>query len=292
MEFTLSVPDGDAIDFKFYRDNKIVAWDQFKKPFKQNGAFMAGAMAAKPAGSDSPFKINLWRAPTDNDRGWNMDKVCAIWKSATETQKMPAGVKSSIKTLKIGEKITLVDFELTIPKGLPPVPRVGLTFKIPAEFVNVTWRGLGPWENYSDRATAALFGTYTAQVGLVSGLANPATGMIDYPQDRLNPDNYIEPGEQGYRTGCEMLTLSDGNGKNIIIDAVNIPFGFNAWPYPQSMLEGKKHQWDIKKDDAITVNIDAVQMGVGGDNSWGARPHNSRMINEGKYRLVFVVRGL
>lgn len=292
MEFTLSVPDGDAIDFKFYRDNKIVAWDQFKKPFKQNGAFMAGAMAAKPAGSDSPFKINLWRAPTDNDRGWNMDKVCAIWKSATETQKMPAGVKSSIKTLKIGEKITLVDFELTVPKGLPPVPRVGLTFKIPAEFVNVTWRGLGPWENYSDRATAALFGTYSAQVGLVSGLANPATGMIDYPQNRLNPDNYTEPGEQGYRTGCEMLTLSDGKGNDIIIDAVNIPFGFNAWPYPQSMLEGKKHQWDIKKDDAITVNIDAVQMGVGGDNSWGARPHNSRMINEGKYRLVFVVRGL
>jgi beta-galactosidase len=121
----------------------------------------------------------------------------------------------------------------------------------------------------------------------VTGLADPKTGTIDYPSDRLNPDNYTEPGEQGYRTGCRSLKL--GSRK---IVAVNAPFGFNVWPYPQSALEGPKHQWQIVKDDnKLTVNIDAVQMGVGGDNSWGARPHDEFMPGAGTYRLSFIMKG-
>ena len=64
------------------------------------------------------------------------------------------------------------------------------------------------------------------------------------------------------------------------------------WPYPQTMLEGKKHQWELKAADELTVNIDAAQMGVGGDNSWGARPHAKYMLGEGTYRLVVKVKGL
>ena len=45
-------------------------------------------------------------------------------------------------------------------------------------------------------------------------------------------------------------------------------------------------------DEEITVNIDAVQMGVGGDNSWGARPHENRMSGAGTSKLQFVVEGL
>ena len=124
-------------------------------------------------------------------------------------------------------------------------------------------------------------------VGLVSGLADPKTCTIAYPEDRLNPDNYIEPGEQGYRTGCHRLTVS-----GVTVEAVNAPFGFNVWPYPQTMLEGKKHQWELKAANELTVNVDAVQMGVGGDNSWGARPHDKYMPGAGVYRLVFIVKGL
>ena len=40
------------------------------------------------------------------------------------------------------------------------------------------------------------------------------------------------------------------------------------------------------------MNIDAVQMGVGGDNSWGARPHPQYMPGEGTYTLSFTVKGL
>ena len=179
-----------------------------------------------------------------------------------------------------------MDWTLTVPKGLPPIPRVGLSFTVP-KVPSVSWFGRGPWENYADRAESAMLGCYKASVGLVSGIADAKTGTIAYPNDRLNPDNYIEPGEQGYRTGCRRLEVG-----NVSVDAVNAPFGFNVWPYPQTALEGVAHQWEIKEAEELTVNVDAVQMGIGGDDSWGARPHDEFMPKDGVYRLVFVVRGL
>ena len=64
------------------------------------------------------------------------------------------------------------------------------------------------------------------------------------------------------------------------------------WPYSQTMLEGKKHHWELEEANELTVNVDAVQMGVGGDNSWGARPHDQYMPGAGVYKLSFTVRGL
>ena len=125
----------------------------------------------------------------------------------------------------------------------------------------------------------------------MKGLAD-SSGTITYPIGRLNPDNYSEPGEQGYRTGCRWLELSNAIGGKVRITAVNAPFGFNAWPYSQLALERAKHQWDLETESTVTVNIDAVQMGVGGDDSWGARPHAPYMPGVGTYKLAFVYEAL
>ena len=279
-EFALEGFAGDIVNFSFYGDADCCAWDSFAKPFRGLKVKQPLVSVANP-----PFKLNFWRAPTDNDRGWKMPEVCRVWKDATHSQKLPAGVKSDLKVGKLNDGM-LVDWTLTVPKGLPPIPRVGLTFTVP-KTDKVEYFGLGPWENYSDRATGAMLGLHTASIGLVSGLADAKTGTIAYPKDRLNPDNYIEPGEQGYRTGCRRLTVGD-----VTVEAVNAPFGFNVWPYPQAMLEGKKHQWELKEADELTVNIDAVQMGVGGDDSWGAKPHDKYMLGAGTYHLVFKIGGL
>ena len=285
-EFALENFSGDIVNFKFYGDADCCAWDSFARPFVPR-ADVLKLCASLASGKDSAsplFKMNLWRAPTDNDRGWKMPEVCKVWKDATASQKLPAGVKSDLRTSKLEDGALLVDWTLTVPKGLPPIPRVGLSFTVP-KADKVEYFGLGPWENYSDRATGAMLGVHTASIGLITGLADPKTGTIAYPRSRLNPDNYIEPGEQGYRTGCRRLTVG-----GMTVEAVNAPFGFNVWPYPQTMLEGKKHQWELSAADELTVNIDAVQMGVGGDDSWGARPHDAYMPGAGTYRLVFTVR--
>jgi len=281
-EFTLADFTGDSVVLKISDDfDDCIAWDSFAKPFIQK-KFDSPLSNLQP--STFNLKLNFWRAPTDNDRGWKMPEACKVWKDATDAQKLPAGVKSDLKTAKLADGATLVDWTLTVPAGLPPIPRVGLTFTVP-KTDKIEYFGLGPWENYPDRATGAMLGVHQTSVGFVSGLADPTTGTIAYPADRLNPDNYIEPGEQGYRTGCRKLTVG-----TTVIEAMNAPFGFNVWPYPQTMLEGKKHQWELSEANELTVNVDAVQMGVGGDNSWGAKPHAAYMPGAGTYRLVFTIR--
>ena len=281
-DFKLEGFRGDSVTFDFFDDRDSMACDCFSKPYVPPTARLA-PQPSQPS-QLSTFKLNFWRAPTDNDRGWQMPKVCKVWKDATETQKLPEGVKSDLRTSKLVDGSTLVDWTLTVPKGLPPIPRVGLTFTVP-KTDKVTWFGLGPHENYADRATSATLGVYTKTVGLSSGLADPKTGTIAYRADRLNTDNYSEPGEQGYRTGCRKLTVG-----GTVVTALDAPFGFNVWPYPQTMLEGKKHQWELSEADELTVNVDAVQMGVGGDDSWGAKPHAQYMPGAGTYRLNFILR--
>ena len=284
VKIDANVSEGDAILFRFTDLDNVVAWDQFAKDFVpvESAASYESAndVAAK-------LKLNFWRAPTDNDRGWKMPEVCKVWKAATESQTLPKGVESALKCVKLPDGQTLVDWRLVVPKGLPPLPRVGLTFTVPASVTTAEWYGLGPWENYADRATAAILGVYSAPIDLSTGLADAERGTVAIAKNALNPDNYIEPGEQGYRTGCRWLKLGD-----VEVKAVNMPFGFNAWPYPQTMLEGKKHVWEMKKGDRVTVNVDAVQMGVGGDNSWGNRPHDEFMPGAGTYHLTFTVKGL
>jgi beta-galactosidase len=288
------VPDGDAITFLFVRGEfdidedgrpDVAAMDQFAKPFVPVAAPAAGKTVA-----EHPFRMNFWRAPVDNDRGWDMAKQCKEWKDATETQKLPEGCSADFKVSKT-EKGYLVELKVVIGENHSPVPRIGVTFTIPKDLTNVEWYGMGPWENYSDRRTAALLDVWKASVGLVSGLACE-DGYIDYPEFRLNPDNYIEPGEQGYRTECRWISFGDGKGKTVKVTALGAPVGFNAWPYPQSALEKVKHQWAVSAGDVITVNVDAVQMGVGGDNSWGAKPHDDNLIGKGEYSLSFLVEGL
>ncbi len=282
---------GNAITFRFIRNGRDIAHDQFVKPFAQVKADREQDFdddAAEPLPKDF-FRVNLWRAPTDNDRGWKMPNVCKVWKEATCYQELPEGVERTLKTTQLGANRHLVEFTLTVTAtNLPPIPRVGLTFTLPSDYTHVAWHGLGPWENYADRSKAALLGTYCGNVGLVKGLMD-ATGTITYPIDRLNPDNYSEPGEQGYRTGCRWMELSNGAGEKVRITAVEAPFGFNAWPYSQLDLERAKHQWNLEVSDSVTVNIDAAQMGVGGDDSWGARPHKEYMLGPGTYRLSFII---
>ena len=243
----------------------------------------AAKLAARPESAPyqtEAFKFNLWRAPTDNDRGWNMAHACKVWKQATDAQKLPEGVTGGVACGATAKGGKLVDFKLSVPKGLAPLPRAGVTFTIPKDYVNVKWSGRGPYENYCDRNIATGFGEWSAKIGL------------SVAEDQLNPNNYAEPGEMGYRTDCEWVEFSNAEGKKIRVTAVSGRFGFNAWPYSQASLEKARHQFDLRDEGAITVNIDAAMMGVGGDDSWGAKPHNEHMLGAGEYTLTFIVEGL
>ena len=49
------------------------------------------------------------------------------------------------------------------------------------------------------------------------------------------------------------------------------------------------HGQEVPIRDLVNVNIDLKQMGVGGDNSWGALPHVQYQIPSAHYKYGFVI---
>jgi beta-galactosidase len=258
------------------------------------------------------LKPNFWRAPTDNDFGNRMPKRLKLWKSATEEQRLLSlmilnrqgvyeDVNASLKpgkgreiklraiyslatikaTVEVGYTIqntgsmiirtTLIN----VPDSLPEMPRVGSNFKIGEGYKNVSWYGRGPQENYSDRKSAALIGKYNASVE-----------ELYFP--------YIRPQENGHREDVRWVSFTNNEGKGLLIEAEQ-PIGFNAHHQETSAFDPgdekqQRHTTDIKSQDFVDINIDFKHMGVGGDNSWGARPHQEYLISAGDYSYAFYLK--
>jgi beta-galactosidase len=61
----------------------------------------------------------------------------------------------------------------------------------------------------------------------------------------------------------------------------------SAWPYLMEDLEEIDHDYLLRKRDVITVNLDYRQMGVGGDDSWGAMTHEEYTLPAQAYSYRF-----
>jgi beta-galactosidase len=78
------------------------------------------------------------------------------------------------------------------------------------------------------------------------------------------------------------------NAAGVGLRAVGLPeLYFSAWPFPMSELERAKHSAEIQMSKEITVNLDQRQMGVGGDDSWGAQPHKEYRLPAQPYTYKF-----
>ncbi|PKL82327.1 MAG: beta-galactosidase [Ignavibacteriae bacterium HGW-Ignavibacteriae-3] len=242
---------------------------------------------------------NFWRAPTDNDFGNGMPKRCAVWRTAGD-EKVILSAKmiqenSRINVVKIAMDFSLRDVDgkyisnytvygdgsieienkfAAVKKDLPEIPRIGVKMQMPKEFENVEWFGRGPQENYIDRFTGAFVGRYSSSV-----------------KDMFT--NYVSPQENGTRTDIRWIALSNKHGIGMM--AVGQPLlSASALYYTDESLtqksRGTMHPSDLIESNYVNLNLDYKQMGVGGDNSWGAKPHNKYMIFPGEYSYKFMLR--
>ena len=161
-------------------------------------------------------------------------------------------------------------------RNLPELPRFGMRMELPAQYSNLNYYGRGPFENYTDRNTASFVGLYKDEV------ANQASR------------NYIRPQESGYKTDVRWLTLTNNEGKGLQIEGIQ-PICFSATNNKAEDLDpgnSKKQQhWiDIKPRKEVYLNIDLKQRGVGGDNSWGALPHDQYRLLDKKYTYSYVMK--
>jgi beta-galactosidase len=237
---------------------------------------------------------NFWRAPTDNDFGNRMDKRSAVWRKAGENRTLD---KFEVKTVSPAEIDAAAEYalkdvqakvqvlyrvmstgDITIEvkfkpaaRNLPEIPRVGMTMSLPPEFKQVRWFGRGPQESYIDRKTAAFVGLYQASV--------PET-----------PVPYVSVQEYGNRTDVRWVSVTDADGAGLLV--TGLPrFEFSAIPYTAEDLtnekRGDKHPGDVARRDLTVLSVDYGQMGVGGDDSWGAMTHPQYRLGVREYEYAF-----
>ena len=241
--------------------------------------------------------INFWRPATDNDLGSKIGEMCYPWRDAgrdaslismdvtddsvVSRYRLPDRVGGSIAEVRYnldGEGGMDVDLSF-IPASdtLPIVPRFGVTLTLDGSFDHVSWYGRGPHASYEDRKSGAFIDLYEGSVW-----------------DQYFP--YDRPQENGNKTDVRWMELSSGScmakvsGKPV--------FSSSVYMFPNDDLaepgtgKHQRHVSDVVRKDLVTWNIDLRQMGVGGDNSWGAFPHEQYLIPATKmnfsFRLKFV----
>ncbi len=238
---------------------------------------------------------NFWRAPTENDFGNRMPFRCAMWKpfgGELELQSL-VPVREENNNLLLAEYIHpgngsnyVVEYHFGsggevlvkvrfVPGAddFPEIPRFGMQLVIPEGFDRLEYFGRGPHENYSDRNHAAHVGRYA--------------GIVE---EQYVP--YISNGENGNKTDVRWLTLTAEDGTGIMVKGAPI-FDFSALHYSQDDLDREQrdgaHTIDLEKSEKVFLNVDLGQMGVGGDNSWGARTHAAYVLRAVPMEFSFMI---
>ncbi|MBE0639849.1 MAG: DUF4981 domain-containing protein [Bacteroidales bacterium] len=154
----------------------------------------------------------------------------------------------------------------------PELPRFGIHFTLPGSFKNMEWFGRGPHENYCDRKSSAFVDLYESKV-----------------IDQYFP--YIRPQENGYKTDVRWMTLTNDSGNGLLVDGFPIFSGSalhnSIEDFDQGTKQNYRHTIDIIPQDKVFVTIDLMQMGVGGDDSWGAMPHPQYLLPAQDYSFRF-----
>jgi beta-galactosidase len=259
--------------------------------------------------TSQPIQPNFWRPPTDNDLGNEMDKWAQIWQDATynytavlvsEPKSDDGGVSYHVRYTIPNEEATVnvryqistngtlsVDYKYSPNKSnLPNIPRLGMYMTLPMSYTDVSWYGHGPEESYWDRKSGQ-------KVGLYSGKIIDQFHVYSRPQETGNKSDirWIEVASESLilRVSSDQLLNS------------------SMWPFSMAELdfhsdEGatsasglvpvtKKHGADIKIGETVQWNIDYLQMGLGGDTSWGRLVHSEYTIPaNGKHSYSFSIK--
>jgi beta-galactosidase len=222
-----------------------------------------------------PLAPHFWRAPTDNDRGYGMERRLGVWKTAMRSwkpqtvqptqvspQEVRVSVVSRIEDVQADYKLTyriygdgsvVVDVDSQASGSrVPDIPRFGMRLAMPQGFETIRWFGRGPQETYSDRCDA----------------------RVDLYQGTVDEQyfDYSEPTESGNKVDVRWVALTNEKGVGLL--AVGMPLlSVGALHYTAEDLDGPAHLYEVPRRQDVYLNLDWRQMGVGGDDSWGALVH-------------------
>lgn len=250
---------------------------------------------------------NFWRAPTDNDRGSYAPGRYGQWKLASlygTAKGIPGSVpewkKDGAWKLEEGDNWVQVSFQYLLPtsprtectlsyrvfadgtveatlqsngaKVLGPMPEFGLLMKLDADFNHLRWYGRGPEETYCDRKMGGKLGIYENSV-----------------ED--NVAKYLRPQECGNHTDARWATVTDKNGLGMLVYCED-GMEFSALPYTPNELENAAHPYELPSVHYTVIRVAAKQMGLAGDDSWGALPAQEDLLPAETMTFRFCFRGV
>lgn len=293
----------------------VVAWGQFAvaarplpsvpatdRPVRGDGritlgpaAFDARTGALRTIGGVdvSGLRLDVWRAPTDNDEGaeWQTDtRYGVLWRTlglhrmqhrldgvelgddalTVRTRVAPAAREVGLGTVyrwtSDGERLRLT--VSVAPEGdwTVPLPRLGVRFALPTADT-VQWFGGGPGEAYPDTRMASMVGRWQATV-----------------DDLQTP--YLRPQENGARADVRWLEIG---GLRIEGDP---EFWFSARRWTTEQLDAARHLTDLTPGDSVWVNLDHGQHGIGSQSCGpGPLPQYFLKAEPTEFSFVFSVIG-
>ena len=277
------------------------------------GNLVSYRVGGKELLTGAPPRPNFWRAPNDNDRANGQPARSGVWKLASGyAVHLPGSgwprVTYDGESLEVSFRYGLpgsglpaycltylvradgtVRCSLDFPgkEGLPPLPDFGLLLELSPALSSVRYYGLGPDENYCDRNMGARLGIYAGETAKM-------------------PEPYLKPQETGNRTGVRWAEVTDGKGFGLRLAAgdakMDVSCGnplaasgmnFSAIPWKPDELEAAAHAYELPRSAHTYVRVSAMQMGVGGDDTWGARTHPEFQPGaEGRVAFSFTFKGL
>ncbi len=262
------------------------------------------------------LKPNFWRPVTENDLANRTLKRCAVWKTAIDSitvdkvvinEKLITNHKEytaeegdvievvyvhprldavgenifkynvTYKVLKSGVLEVNAHFKPSQKAVLPEIPRFGMRLIMKGEYDNMKWFGRGPHENYWDRKSSSDIDLYESTIW-----------------EQYHP--YVRIQETGNKSDVRWVSLTNRSGKGIEIITGAEPLSVGGYNFSMYDLcyptGGKYHGSSIEKQDMVWFNIDKLQMGVGGDNTWGAQVHSEYTISPVEQEYKFYIKGL
>lgn len=245
---------------------------------------------------------NFWRAPVDNDTGNLMQSRYAQWKIASmyvtaKNKDRFEDTAPKVEELENSVKITYKYYMPTTPasccfvtyevfgdgtiqttltydpvKELGDMPEFGMMFKLDADYDRVQWYGLGEAETYADRRHGAKLGIYENKV---------ADNMAEY----------LVPQECGNKCGVRYGKVMDKKGRGMLFFGDEL--SFSALPYTPHELENATHCYELPEVHYTVIRVAKQQMGIAGDDSWGARVHPEYLLDVSeKMEFTFCFRGI
>ena len=180
--------------------------------------------------------------------------------------------KCDLKHTVFGDGTVKTTLSYDAVEALGDLPEFGVMLKLDADYENLEWYGNGPAETYADRKKGAKLGIYKNKVA-------------------DNMAAYLVPQECGNKTDVRWAKVTDGRGRGMLFCGESM--NFSALPYTPHELENAAHPYELPPVHYTVIRASAGQMGVSGDDSWGAKTHPEYLLEaKGRMEFSFEMKGI